>query len=243
MKYFLTSSPSVSMDGAINPANGFFDNLTKALPKQIRAVFVTTYPDDAPFSDHCSVCMRQAFEEAGLQFESYTLLDRRTAPQVAEIIRHSNFIILGGGHVPSQNKFLHEVGMKKLLKGYRGVVMGISAGSMNAANIVYSQPEEPGEATDKSYKRFMPGLGITEVNILPHYHLCKDMKVDGLKVYEEIAQPDSIKSHTRFYVFPDGTYLYGYNGNETIYGEFYIIENGVMRKIANDGQRMGLPFV
>ena len=52
-----------------------------------------------------------------------------------------------------------------------------------------------------------------------------------------------IRSKTRFYVFPDGTYLYGYNGNETIYGEFYIIENGVMRKVANDGQKMGLPFV
>ena len=47
----------------------------------------------------------------------------------------------------------------------------------------------------------------------------------------------------RFYVFPDGTYLYGENGNETIYGEFYIIENGVMRKIANDGQHMGLTFI
>ena len=44
-------------------------------------------------------------------------------------------------------------------------------------------------------------------------------------------------------MFPDGTYLYGDNGNETIYGEFYVIENGVMRKVANDGQQMGLPFV
>lgn len=243
MKYFLTSSPSVSMDGAINPTNGFFENLTKALKKPVRAVFVTTYPDDIGFSDHCSVCMRKAFEEAGLMFDNYTLLDRRTAPHVAEIIADSNFLILGGGHVPSQNAFLNELGMKKLLKNYDGVVLGISAGSMNAANIVYSQPEEPGEATDKDFKRFVPGLGITDVKILPHYYLCKDMKVDGLKVYEDIAMPDSITSQSRFYVFPDGTYLYGDNGNETIYGEFYIIENGVMRKVANEGQQMGLPFV
>ena len=55
--------------------------------------------------------------------------------------------------------------------------------------------------------------------------------------------PDSVTSGSRFYVFPDGTYLVGDNGNETIYGEFYLIENGVMRKVANDGQRVGLPFV
>ena len=81
------------------------------------------------------------------------------------------------------------------------------------------------------------------MSILPHYYMCKDLKVDGLKVYEEIAMPDSVTSGSRFYVFPDGTYLVGDNGNETIYGEFYLIENGVMRKVANDGQRVGLPFV
>ena len=60
MKYFLTSSPSVSMDGAINPANGFLDNLKLSLADPVRALFVTTYPDDAAFSDHCSQCMREA---------------------------------------------------------------------------------------------------------------------------------------------------------------------------------------
>ena len=243
MKYFLTSSPSVSMDGAINPANGFFDNLSAALTAPIRCLFVTTHPDDAAFSDHCSNCMRQAFEDAGLEFEEYVLLDRRTAPYTAELVVTSNFIILGGGHVPTQNAFLHDVHLPQLIRNFSGVVLGISAGSMNCARIVYAQPEEPGEAVDKNYTRYLRGLGLTDVQILPHYYLCKDQQVDGLKIYDEIAMPDSKSSLHRFYVFPDGTYLYGDNGNETIYGEFFVIENGVMRKVANDGQRMGLPFV
>ena len=243
MKYFLTSSPSVAMDGAINPANGFLDNLRDALSDPIRCIFITTHPDDAAFSEHCSVCMRQAFEDVGLWFESYELLDRRTAPYVEEMVLQSNFIILGGGHVPTQNAFLHDLGLRQLLKGYEGVVMGISAGSMNCANIVYAQPEEPGEATDEGYIRLLTGLGLTDVQILPHYYLCKDMMVDGYKVYDDIAMPDSKAMLRRFYVFPDGTYLYGENGNETIFGEFYLIENGVMRQVANDGQSMRLPFV
>ena len=242
MKYFLTSSPSVAMDGAINPANGFLDNLRRALELPIRAVFVTTHPDDVAFSEHCSACMKQAFEEVGFVFESYDLLDRRMAPQVEKLIEESNFLILGGGHVPTQNAFLHDVEMAQLLKkGYDGVVLGISAGSMNCARIVYAQPEEPGEAIDENYERFLPGLGLTEVQILPHYYLCKDMLVDGFKVYEDIAIPDS--RLRRFYVFPDGTYLLGEGGHETIYGEFYLIENGVMRQVAGDGQKMRLPFV
>ena len=96
---------------------------------------------------------------------------------------------------------------------------------------------------DKEYARFLPGLGLTDVQILPHYYLCKDLTVDGFKVYDDIAMPYSKTSLRRFYVFPDGTYLFGENGNETIFGEFYLIEYGVIRKVANDGQQMGLPFV
>lgn len=243
MKYFLTSSPSVAMDGAINPANGFLDNLREAVRQPARGVFVTTHPDDVAFSEHCSDCMRQAFEEVGFEFASYVLLDRRTAPYVREIMAESDFLIFGGGHVPTQNAFLHDLRMPRLIKQFDGVVMGISAGSMNCARIVYAQPEEPGEALDEGYERFLPGLGLTEVQILPHYYLCKDQQVDGFKIYEDIAMPDSKAGLCRFYVFPDGTYLLGENGTETIYGEFYLIENGVMRQVANDGQQMRLPFV
>ena len=79
MQYFLTSSPSVSMDGAINPANNFLSNLRQAVKQPSKCVFVTTYPDNAPWSDHCSGCMRKALEDAGFVFDKYTLLDRRTA--------------------------------------------------------------------------------------------------------------------------------------------------------------------
>lgn len=242
MIYLLTSSPSVSMDGAINPANGFLDALMTYVNRPSRCVFVTTQPDDVDFSEHCSVCMCQALEDAGLQFQDYRLLDRRTAPEAEEMIRNSDFIIFGGGHVPTQNAFLHDVHMSTLLKGYQGVVMGISAGSMNCARIVYALPEEDGEATDPRYKRFIPGLGITEVQILPHYYMFHDTPVDGLQAYRDIAMPDSRNGH-RFYAFPDGTYLLGKDGIESIHGEFYVIENGVMRKVGENGQTVQLPFI
>ena len=132
MIYFLTSSPSVSVDGPINPANGFLDRLREALGNNpLHALFVTTYPDDAPWSEHCSDCMRKAFEDVGFKFASYVLLDRRTAPDVKKLMTQCDFLILGGGHLPTQNTFLHELEMPKLIKKFKGVVLGISAGSMN----------------------------------------------------------------------------------------------------------------
>lgn len=242
MIYFLTSSPSVSMDGAINPANDFLYNLRQVVKQPSRCIFVTTYPDDVAFSEHCSECMRQAFEDVGFEFERYTLLDSRTACNARQLVRDSDFIILGGGHVPSQNRFLRSIGFAKLLKGYKGVVLGISAGSMNSARVVYALPEEEGEAADPFYKRYLPGLGLTEVQIVPHFYMFKDSTCDGYSVLNDVAIPDSRNGH-RFYAFPDGTYLLGRNGEEKIYGEFYLIENGVMRKVSDNDQIVALPII
>lgn len=242
MKYFLTSSPSVSMDGAINPANGFLYALKRCIPMVSRCVFVTSNPDDAAYSDHCAVCMCKAFEDVGFKFEAFDLLDRRSAPRAKDMIGASDWIILGGGHVPTQNAFFQDIQLAKMVKWYNGVVMGISAGSMNCARQVYAQPEEQGEAKNPRYKRYLKGLGLTEVQILPHYYMCKDIKVDGLRVYEDIAMPDS-RGGKRFYAMPDGTYLYGNNGHEEIHGEFWVIENGVMRKACENDEVIDLPFI
>lgn len=242
MIYILTSSPSVSMDGAINPANDFLYNLRQVVKQPSRCIFITTYPDDVAFSEHCSDCMRQAFEDVGFEFESYTLLDSRNARHARRLVAESDFIILGGGHVPSQNRFLRSMGFAKLLRGYKGVVMGISAGSMNCARVVYALPEEAKEMTDPFYKRFLPGLGLTEVQIVPHFYMFKNSDVADTNVLRDIAMPDSRNGH-RFYAFPDGTYLMGRNGEEKIYGEFYLIENGVMRQVSEDGQIVALPVI
>lgn len=41
-----------------------------------------------------------------------------------------------------------------MLKDYQGVILGISAGSMNSADVVYAQPEEEGEGIDPEYEKY-----------------------------------------------------------------------------------------
>ena len=129
----------------------------------------------------------------------------------------------------TQNAFFHRVGLPGLMRAYAGVALGVSAGSMNCAKLVYAQPEEAGEAVNPEYRRFLPGLGVTSTMLLPHYQLVKDDTVDGLRLFADITLPDSMGR--TFYAIPDGSYLLGEENKETLYGEAYRIRDGRMEQI------------
>ena len=122
--------------------------------------------------------------------------------------------------------------------GFGGVILGISAGSMNSADIVYVQPEEAGESIDPNFIRFTPGLGLCRAQILPHYNQVWDSYLDGRRLFEDIAFGDSFGN--RFIVLPDGSYVLCEKGIETVYGEAHIIENGTMEKICENGKTVKL---
>ena len=149
-----------------------------------------------------------------------------------------NVVILSGGHVPTQNAFFREIGLKEKLKAFQGILIGISAGTMNCAKTVYAHPELEGEAAGPDYQRFLPGLGLTKRMVLPHYQAIKDDVLDGLRVFEDIACPDS---HGReFYALPDGSYILSENGTETLYGEAYRIKDGEITLICNNNESLVL---
>ena len=230
---FLTSSHNIEGQRDLNPANGFASELLKAVPRPCRGLAICSDPDNYERMDLFCGSVREGFEVSGVVFSDYQLLDRRNQRQAAELVQNADLIILLGGHVPTQNRFFAEIQLRELLNNYDGVIVGISAGSMNSADVVYAQPELEGEAASPEYQRFLSGLGLTKTMILPHYQKNKDDIVDGLRIYEEIACPDSIDR--KFYVLPDGSYLYVHNGREELRGEAWLIEDGAMRKISEDG--------
>lgn len=116
-----------------------------------------------------------------------SLLDNQTANQASSLVVEADLIFLVGRYVPTQNAFLNSVGMRELLQSSDKLVIGSSAGSMNTAELVYAQPEEAGEAISKDYQRFLAGLGITQVQLIPHYQETKHHMLDGLRVFEDIT--------------------------------------------------------
>lgn len=231
---FLTSRTDLSGHEELNPANRFIDELRRVLPNPCRALNICSDPDAWEKTGFYAAATRSYFEKAGFSFERFRVLDGRNAGQAEALVRDSNLLILSGGHVPTQNRFFRRIGLRELLQTYAGVVVGISAGSMNCAELVYAQPEEEGEATDPAYPRFLPGLGLTKTMLLPHYQEVKDDVLDGLRLFEEITYPDSMGKS--FYAIPDGSYLFVANGREELRGEAYRIRDGVLTQISADGE-------
>ena len=238
MILFLTSSPCVI--GAprviLNPANGFVDRLRDALPRWPRLLVVASDPDDhgstCPFANEMVYTLR----EYGMACGSCNILDGSNADFAPFLVSTSDLIVLMGGHVPTQNAFFQEIGLREILEDYEGVVMGISAGSMNCADLVYAQPEESGESIDPDYQRYLPGLALTNVNILPHYQQVKHNILDGKRLYEDITYADSLGKC--FYVLVDGSYYYQDEEHAAFFGQVATLCDGILESFcAEDAYR------
>jgi len=85
---------------------------------------------------------------------------------------------------------------------------------------------------DLDFKRFIKGLNLTKTQILPHYQMVKDWYLDGMRLYDDITYGDSYGRE--FLVLEDGSYLMIRNGEESVWGNAYIISDGQIQKIKED---------
>lgn len=245
MTLFLTSSPcddnvpgGLPIPCILDKRNGFVDALTERWQPGFRCLIACADPDAFEHNDEMRDTFASAFAFHGLTYRSFDLLDARNEGDAEALVKQSGFILLAGGHVPTENAFFTRLGLRELLEGYDGIVMGISAGSMNAADVVYAQPEEAGESVDPTYERFIRGLGLTNINVLPHYQMVRDNILDGRRLYEDITFEDSV-GHA-FLVLVDGSYVLEEGERCEVHGEAYLIFSGKMMKICGEGEMLSL---
>ena len=232
MTAILTSSPFVcnAPRAILSPDNGLLDHLYRLLPEHPRCLFICSDADTPDMTDSFARDVAEAFAESDLEFADLWVRDGRNREEAQLLIWKSDIIVMAGGHVPTQNLFFQKIGLAKLMKNYQGVVLGISAGSMNCARRVYAQPEEPGESR-ADFRRFYPGLGLSEINILPHYQQVFDRMLDGKRLYEDVTYADSIGNS--FLSLVDGSYILEQKGETTLYGEAYALTDGKFFQISH----------
>lgn len=151
-----------------------------------------------------------------------------------ENLKDLDALILAGGHVPTQNRFMKQLRLKERLMGYNGIIVAWSADSMNCADMVYAAPEFEGEAVDSNYERWITGLGITDINMFPHLQALKDEYLDGLRIIEDITFDDSIGHE--IIALNNGSYIMIDDEKTTLYGEAYTIKDKQMTQICKDGE-------
>ena len=236
MVTFLTSSFVEYMDYSdsdISPIideNGFVSNLLSVWKPDSSFLFVASDPDDYENTRKVKARLINALLVSGFSIGESVILDRSTMGLAAELVKGADVIYLSGGHAPTQNRFFKEIGLKELLKDFDGVVIGLSAGSVNAAENVYLIPELPGEAVDPGFSREGEGLGLTDINIVPHSNYFRTKILDGLSFFDDILLKDSVGR--KLYFIQDGSYFIIKDGEWKFFGEGDVIENKTVRHIS-----------
>lgn len=242
MAIFLTSSPTGPLDNSrkvdgLDKMNHFVDQLKKYWKDNSKCCIIAASPDDYDENDEMCNFFKEVFFKENLSIECLNLIDERYSNFTKDDLMNYDVILLGGGHVPTQNKFFKEIQLREKIKNFDGIIIAISAGSMNSADIVYCQPEKEGESIDPNFNKWISGLNLTKRNIIPHYQMIKDDILDGKRLFEDITYNDSINH--QFIALVDGSYLL-IDDYETIYGECYLIEDGHIQLICHKNETIRL---
>lgn len=239
---FLTShiGGSYRIDGKryptnLNNDNALVDQLRKRWPSHCKMLLIGTAPDCFERNDSLLECFRTAFPMSGLPVSEMDVCDDRNE-QTVEHLSDYDVILLSGGHVPTQMAYFKKIKLKERLADFHGIIIGVSAGSMNSAKLVYAQPEYEGESADPCYQRFFPGLGITNMMILPHYQDIKNDILDGQRLFEDITYPDSFGRE--FYALVDGSFVTVTTNETILYGEAYLIKDGTVQQICKKDESL-----
>lgn len=239
---YLTSNPSIinwevtpPKSVALNEENGFVEALRKDWKEEAKCLLIASDPKAHWMMEGMRADFTFLFEKHQLDTKVIDTLDGRNEIS-KQALESYDVIILCGGHVPTQNKYFKEIQLKEKLKDYEGMIIGISAGSMNSASMVYAAPEEEGESLDPSFKRFIEGLGLTDIMIIPHWQYVRTLTLDGKSVEKDIAYADSYGRH--FLALVDGSYVRLQEGKAVIYGEAYEISDGKCSKVCEKDEQL-----
>ncbi len=204
---------------------GFFEDLKEEWPKPANLLYVPCDPDAEDEIKYQLKGLLDSFEFSGLTVDEVKIVDGKKK-NLADLIAWSSIVYLSGGHAPTQLAFMKRIGLKEALIDYDGIVIGLSAGSVNAAYNAYLMPEYKEEAEDPNYVRFTDGLDLTNIEMIPHADFMKSIVIDGKNFIESTVLPDSYG--TRLYLITDGSYFKVKNGKTVFNGVGEIIEDGAI---------------
>lgn len=209
--------------------NGILQTIKKFLPHADGLILVANDPVDFEDNDAKINVVAQSFDKTGIAFKRATVLDERNKDEAADIIGEADLIILSGGKCWRQKKFFDEIGLKRLLTNHKGVIIGVSAGSMNLCNTIANFPEEEKDLDDP---RWFDGMGFFDGIIIPHFDgetATYQFECSEINVTRDYILP---MSHEKDFIgLPNGSFIVIDNGGEISYhGDVYKISKGVVIK-------------
>lgn len=220
----------------LDNTNDIIEQLIKDIKSYKGLLMIASNPDDYEKLDMYINLMKDSLLLSGIpKFDNYYVLDNRTIDKAEEYINNSSLIILSGGHTYTEKQFFDKLHLNKLLEGYSGVVLGISAGTVNMAESVFNSPES---SDDLYLPMEYEGLGLTTINAEPHFEINEEYFIDFDYVQRDIVLKES--KNRDIIGLVDGSHIRVDNNINTLYGEGYKITNGKIDKICDNGNSIML---
>lgn len=105
------------------------------------------------------------FSEINIVFENAYVVDGRMEKEEAQkAVSKADVVWLSGGDTPVQYGYLQEYGLDTILKEHQGVIIGMSAGSINMAELAICTLS-CGHAKQQIYQ----GIGCVDISVEPHF--------------------------------------------------------------------------
>lgn len=188
------------------------ERLKKDIKNNDTIVFIATTFDDYEKNDLYYNNLIKHFKNIDITFNKAYLIDNRVAKDLAkDYILKSNIIFLMGGDAKKQIDSVKEYDLFEILKSKQGIILGVSAGSMNqSSRVVYKN--DYNNYVIEDYE----GLGYIDINIYPHLDF---NNIDYLKEAFEVS------NYTKTVALPNDSFIRIENNNIDFVGEYYTIQN------------------
>ncbi len=191
------------------------NNLLKDIPSNSTITFIATTFNNHEKTDHNLNKLIDMFKNIGINFKTIHLIDSRIEEStMKEYLKDSNIIFLMGGDSEEQMAKINEYHLTKIIQSFQGLILGVSAGSMNQTTNVIYYDEEKGERLIK-----YTGLGFIDINIYPH------LDFNNIPYLKEIFE---VSNYGKIMALPNESFIKIINNIPEYHGEYYYVENGII---------------
>lgn len=202
--------------------NKFLKNMKESINDNNKFVIIASNPNNYELNDNYLKLDMEVLALSGLNFKENIVLDNRNKNDIANVLKNSSLIFLSGGDTLQQNVFFNEINLKEYIKKTDACIVGISAGSINSAKIVFNSPEEKKDLTNSA---LLEGLDLTTINVEPHFDCDKLGEIQMEAILKE-------SNNRVIYGLPDKSYIF----NNKIYGKCYRVYKENIELISNDDE-------
>lgn len=201
--------------------NGFHPQIAKALQENIikrntLAFVASEFEKGHDKTDKYFRFFLQMFANVGIHFQtSYVIDGRMSTFETQKALSEADVVWLSGGNTPTQFRYLQKYGLDTIIKHHTGVIIGMSAGSINLARTAICTLS-CGHAKQEIYK----GLGCVDISVEPHFARSK--------VSQELL---GLSAKYTIYGLCDDSMIVCTNDTVEFYGEIYKLSGGSIEKI------------